>query len=920
MASRQQKRPKKLKQAEKNRTEKLQKDLSMLSVNEIRSSFIEFFEGKGHKFVPSSPVVPNDDKTLLFTNAGMNQFKNLFLGISKPEFPRAVNSQKCIRAGGKHNDLEEVGLDTYHHTFFEMLGNWSFGDYFKKEAIDWSWELLTEVWKMDTDRLHATYFEGDESDNIPPDLETKKLWSKYLPEGRIHPGNKKDNFWEMGSTGPCGPCSELHYDATKNKSGANLINKDHPEVIEIWNLVFMQYNRLEDSSLVPLPAKHVDTGAGLERIARFLQGKTSNYDIDVFVNLIGAIEKLCGKKYTRSMTDFVDIAFRVVADHLRTLVFAITDGATPSNESRGYVIRRILRRACRFGRQLGQTQPFLYKLVPAVVNEMGEAFEEIAKRASYVTDVIKAEEQSFGKTLDKGIEIFEKAAKKAIGDSNQINAEAAFKLYDTFGFPLDLTELMATEKKLTVDTDGFQQLMAEQKQRARKSAKTVDQITIASDVELPVTLDDDKYTTDEIKTKIVAGINDNQLQSSGTFEKSSKASLILDKTCFYAASGGQVGDTGQLKSAGGIFEVQTTTKIADSIIHHGIVTDGTISIGDDVIATVDSDIELTKKNHTATHLLQAALQKILGEDVSQKGSLVCKDYLRFDFTCPTALTKEQIIAVEKKVQANIDANLTVTCQDMPIAKAKSAGAIALFGEKYGDIVRVVTVSDDDKERTISKELCGGTHVAHTNQIKHIKIIKEESVSAGIRRITALTGESLDAYFTDQCQIVTNISNILKVPSDKIEPRITKLIQDNKKLTKELKASANSKGSNVLSDVKKLLDSCDEIDGSSIICHQLKQATLEQIRAAIDMLKTKAASCAVVLAVEENNKAIIAAGVTDDLVKKGLKAGDIVKTIAPIISGGGGGRPQMAVATGTDPVGIKDALAKAKEIIGDKLAN
>ena len=890
----------------------------MSSSAEIRKSFIEFFKSRGHTFAQSSPVVPIGDDTLLFANAGMNQFKDVFLGTGSRSYSRAVNSQKCIRAGGKHNDLEDVGTDTYHHTFFEMLGNWSFGDYFKAEAIEWAWELLTKVWKIDHSRLYVTYFQGDSHDGLAADDESRDLWRRYLPDERIHKGNKKDNFWEMGETGPCGPCSEIHYDGTPDKSGAKLVNAGSPDVIEIWNLVFIQYNRDTSGKLTPLPAKHVDTGMGLERITRVLQGKTSNYDTDIFAAIISATEKITGKKYTGRLEDKTDIAFRVIADHLRTLVFAITDGGIVSNEGRGYVLRRILRRAARFGRTLSMHEPFIYKLADVVIDTMGDAFGELKERTELVKTVIKSEEESFGRTLDRGLDIFASAADKAV-KTGVISGTDAFELYDTFGFPLDLTALMAREKNLKVDTGGFEELMNQQRQRARAAQKTNSFASFVTDEKLPATDDAVKYSDEKITAKVLGWIDDKGWHAQGNI--TTEAAIILDKTCFYAESGGQTGDSGAITTPGGSFAVEATEKIADCIIHRGKLKEGTIKIGDTVEAVVDAARREIKKNHTATHLLQWALQKVCGSSVAQQGSLVCSEYLRFDFASPKALSSEQIKEVEKLVNDQISHSVPICCTTLPIEKAKKLGAMALFGEKYGDTVRVIAVGAKDENhlsQAFSKEFCGGTHVANTGVIGGFKITREESVSAGVRRITALTGKGLAEHYNKMNGIVGNLGQLLKVPAEQICDRVNKILEDNKNLAKQLKNASKQSGADVMSKAKQLLKSCEKIGESSVVVSGLESATIDEAREAIDMIKKKAGSAAVVFGFAEGDKVVLLAGVSDDLIKKGLKAGDIVKEIAPIVDGGGGGKPQMAQAGGKNPQNLPQALNRAMEYIKGKI--
>ncbi|MEJ2705760.1 MAG: alanine--tRNA ligase, partial [Sedimentisphaerales bacterium] len=782
----------------------------MKTAKQIRSEFIDFFKSKDHQFVPSSPIVPIDDETLLFANAGMNQFKDIFLGLAPAEYPRVANSQKCLRVSGKHNDLEEVGRDTYHHTFFEMLGNWSFDDYFKAEAIEWAWELLTKVWGIEPDRLWATVFGGDETDGLPPDDEAAELWPKVtpIPAERVLRFGKKDNFWEMGDTGPCGPCSEIHIDLgpercdKKDDPGHKCqVNAGCARYIELWNLVFIQFNRHPGGKLVTA--------------------------------------KLTGHTYTSKLGDKTDNAFRVIADHIRALVFAITDGATPSNEGRGYVIRRILRRAARFGRELGMREPFLYKLVPVVADFMGEAFGEIRERADHVATVIESEEAGFGRTLDRGIEIFNAAAKRA-GESKSgiINGEDAFQLYDTYGFPLDLTQLMAAERGLSVDTEKFTELMEEQRQRAR-AALAKDSLSITDRVSgqvLPETEDLHKYRTDQCDATIIGVIDDEGFRDAGRIEAGAHVGIVLDRTCFYAEAGGQVGDCGLIESDSARFVVETTVKIANCIVHQGKMAEGAFEIGQKVRAIVSKDRDATKKNHTATHLLQWALQSVLGKSVAQQGSYVGPDYLRFDFTYPKAPTAEQLKEVETLVRGKIAADLPVTWTIMPKEEAQKLGAMALFGEKYGNEVRVVAVGAQDEDHiadAFSREFCGGTHVDRLGVIGGFKITKEESISAGVRRITALTGEALTAHLEKASGIVDELSQMLKVPSETLVERIGRLMQDNKKLAKDLKAAARQSGSDSLAEARNLLEGCEKIGDTSVVIGQLSPTSVEQAREAVD---------------------------------------------------------------------------------------
>ena len=909
----------------------------MLTSKQIRNGFIDFFRQYGHEFVPSSPIVPAGDDTLLFANAGMNQFKDIFLGLSSSRSRRVVNSQKCLRVSGKHNDLEQVGKDTYHHTFFEMLGNWSFDDYFKAEAISWAWQLLTEVWGIEPNRLWATVFAGDAEDNCPADDEAGRLWQKLtsISKERVLFCGRKDNFWEMGETGPCGPCSEIHIDLgpgacdMKDSPGHKCsVNSDCSRFIELWNLVFIQYNRERSGKLVNLGAKYVDTGAGLERIVAVLQNKTSNYDTDLFTPIISAISDLCSRKYTSQLNNETDNAFRVISDHIRSLTFAMTDGAIPSNEGRGYVIRRLLRRAARFGRKLQMHEPFIYKLVPVVVDCLGDAFGEIRERADYVSMVVKAEEESFGRTLDRGIEIFNDAAERAAKEpARVISGEDAFQLYDTYGFPLDLTQLMAEERNLKVDTDRFEELMSQQRQRARQAQKSAVLSFVPGDVELPATDDSAKYKTDTCTTKVVGWIDSDGFHTEGSFgieriDKDETIGVVLEQTCFYAEAGGQVGDCGMIKSSGGCFAVERAEKLGDCVSHWGKFTEGGFSVGQKVKVVVSKDRDATKKNHTATHLLQWALQQTLGKSVAQQGSLVCPEYLRFDFTYPQALTDEQVRKVENLVEEKIAQDLPVTSEVMPKSQADKLGAMALFGQKYGSEVRVVAVSagrDDELDEAFSKEFCGGTHVDKIGLIGGFKIIKEESISAGIRRITALTGQALARYLRHRSDIVDELSKMLKVPAEELVERVSNLIKDNKKLSKQLKSAAHQAGSETMNEAKQLLKEAEKIGKTSIIISRISPTSPEQARVAIDMLKKKAKSAAVVFGFANEDKVTLLAAVTEDLVKKGLKAGDIVKKIAPLIEGGGGGRAQMAQAGGKNPKRIDDALAKAAEIIKEKLA-
>ncbi len=900
----------------------------------IRSAFVEYFQKQNHAFVPSWPVVPIGDETLLFTNAGMNQFKDFFLGLQAAPWKRAVNSQKCIRVSGKHNDLEEVGLDTYHHTFFEMLGNWSFNDYFKAEAIAWAWDLLTTVYGIDPDRLWASVFAGDSTDGSHRDDEAAELWTRLTPlsKDRVLSFGKKDNFWEMGASGPCGPCSEIHIDLgpdrcdrKSEKGHVCRVNGGCARFMELWNLVFIQFNRRPDGTLEKLPARFIDTGAGLERIASVLQGKTSNYDTDLFSSIIRKTEELTGKRYSSQLGNPTDNAFRVIADHIRSLSFSIADGVTPSNEGRGYVIRRVLRRASRFGRVLEIHEPFLCKLVPALTAEMGQAFPELAKRSEFVASVIEAEETAFGRTLDRGLEIFSAAATGAQNSPDKtLRGEDAFQLYDTFGFPLDLTELLARERGLKVDIAAFEELMDQQRQRARAAQKGTSLKESLSGVELPATDDSLKYQVDHCPTKVLGWIDDQGYHTNGTLQTGKEAAIVLERTCFYAESGGQTGDKGILQDEKRLlrFEVDSTEKIAECVIHRGRLALGTLQVGQPVEAIVDPARQETRKNHTATHLLQWALQKVLGDSVHQQGSLVCPEYLRFDFTWPKALTPEQTAKVELLVRERIRAALPIASVVLPIQEAKQLGAMALFNEKYGDHVRVIAIGAEDESclnDAFSREFCGGTHVDNTRRIEGFKILREESVSAGVRRITALTGHALSEYLLERGQIVDELVELLKVPASQITVRVNKLLEDNKDLAKQLKTAGRKGNTDVMTEADTLLKAAPKIGDTAVVVGQLPVSPIEQIRSAVDSVKKKAGSAAIVFGINEGEgKVTLIAAMTDDVVAKGLKAGDLVKEIAPLVGGGGGGRPQMAQAGGKDPAKLTEALDRAMAFIQAKL--
>ena len=865
----------------------------MLTAKEIRKNFIDFFEGKSHKFVPSSSVVPMDDPTLMFTNAGMNQFKDIFVGAKSAEFTRAVNSQKCIRVSGKHNDLEEVGRDTYHHTFFEMLGNWSFGDYFKKEAIEWAWELFTEVWKLDKSKLYATVFGGDSADGLGADEEAEQLWKELtdIDPSHVMRFGKKDNFWEMGEVGPCGPCSEIHIDLGPDfcdmqgvEGHICGVNGDCGRYIELWNLVFIQMERVQGGELKTLPSKHVDTGAGFERVVAVLQGKRSNYDSDLFMPIMTKMGELCGKEYTSKLGDDKDNAFRVIADHVRMLTFSITDGALPSNDGRGYILRRLLRRAARFGLILDMHEPFMYKLVPTVVELMGESFPELTQRKDHVMAVIEAEEASFARTLERGMAIFatdvEELKKAGV---NRLTGEKAFRLYDTYGFPLDLTALLAEENGMTVDTDGFERFMEQQRERARAAQKSVVYEGNVLADKLPATDDSSKYDTFSLNSTLLGFVEGTEFITEGAVPVGREVGLVLEKTCAYAESGGQVGDLAAISNGDAVFAVRDTKKIGNAVVHFGQVDGIGIRVGTKVTISIENIRNDIARNHTATHLLQWALQQVLGDHVHQEGSQVSSDYLRFDFTHPKSMTTEQVNEVEKLVRGKIAESINVNSEVMPIEKAKELGAMALFSEKYGDTVRVIGIGKDLSD-AFSREFCGGCHVSNTSEIGGFMITREESVATGVRRINAMTGRALNNMLYEQSRVVNELCVTLKAKPEELPTRVNSLLEDNKKLKKQLKKGVAGDLKGV---VEKLFNDADEINGAKIVIGELPEADVDAIRSQLDWIKKKAPSSVTVLgsASEEEGKVMLFAAVTDDLVKKGVKAGDIVKAIAPIVGGG-----------------------------------
>lgn len=872
-----------------------------MEAKKIRSTFIEFFQSKQHHYVPSSPIVVKNDPTLMFTNAGMNQFKDAFLGNEAAKYPRVANTQKCLRVSGKHNDLEEVGVDTYHHTMFEMLGNWSFGDYFKKEAIVWAWELLTEVYGLSKDRLYVSVFEGDQGDGLGMDQEAYDLWKAIVPEDRIIMGSKKDNFWEMGDVGPCGPCSEIHIDLRSDAertqvAGRDLVNNDHEQVIEIWNLVFMQFNRVADGSLKPLPATHVDTGMGFERLVRAIQHKSSNYDTDLFRPFIETLAQKSGKTY--GLDGQTDIAFRVIVDHIRAISFTIADGQLPSNNKAGYVIRRILRRAVRYGYTfLGFQQPFLYQLTELMAENFGDVFPEIRQQQEFIAKVIYEEETSFLRTLDNGLKILEQI-KADLRASNQtvIPGKTAFELYDTFGFPLDLTALIARENGLSLDERGFAAEMSAQKNRSRAASEqeTGDWVMVNEDSGVEFIGYDFLETESQIiKYRVISD------------KKGDKYQLVLDKTPFYAESGGQVGDTGWLISEAEQVRVIDTRKENDLIVH--FVEKLPSQPGLPFQAKVDVEKRrLTMNNHTATHLLQAALKEVLGDHIQQRGSLVNENLLRFDFSHFNKLTEEEIAEVEDIVNGKIRANIPLMEQrNVSIEEAKKQGATALFGEKYGDFVRVITFDKD-----FSVELCGGIHVPQTGQIGVFKITAEGSSASGVRRIEAITSVAAESYLRQQEGLVKKIQALLKNPRD-LKKAIESLLQERNELKKEVETLHLEKASGVKSE---LLKQFVPGDGINTLVAQVTLPNADSLKKLAYELKNEVPNAFVILAANIDGKPQIAVIIDESLVtEKNLNAGQIVRELAKEIQGGGGGQPFFATAGGKNLAGLEKVVASAKEL-------
>ncbi|WP_157558208.1 alanine--tRNA ligase [Niabella aurantiaca] len=872
----------------------------MMTSTEIRQAFLDFFKSKGHVIVPSAPIVVKNDPTLMFTNAGMNQFKDYFLGNKQSPFPRVADTQKCLRVSGKHNDLEEVGVDTYHHTMFEMLGNWSFGDYFKKEAIAWSWELLTQVFKIPEDRLYVSVFEGDEKEGLPYDEEAATEWKKWISEDRIIRGSKKDNFWEMGDTGPCGPCSEIHVDCRTDAErqladGKTLVNADHPQVIEIWNNVFIQFNRLKDGSLQPLPARHVDTGMGFERLVRVLQNKTSNYDTDVFSGTIAAVEKITGRKY-----DFSDsreaIAFRVLADHIRAISFTIADGQLPASTGAGYVIRRILRRAVRYYYSyLDYKQPLLNQLAGVIANQFEQVFPELKQQEAFVSKVIKEEEDSFLRTLEKGLKRMDELI-AAGAASGTIAGKEAFELYDTYGFPIDLTRLIASENNIAIDEAGFEAEMKQQKNRSRAATAVDTEDWQPVHEEIPVTFvgyHDLNVPTRITKYRKVKTRNKEQYQ------------LVLETTPFYAESGGQVGDTGVLQFGDEVIPVTDTKKENDLIIQY--VDKLPTAVEREANAVVDFEKRLnTTYNHTATHLLHAALKRVLGAHVNQKGSLVSPDVLRFDVSHFAKITDEEIRKVEMIVNEKIRENIPVVIKEMPKEEALKLGAMALFGEKYGDTVRVVTIDPD-----FSVELCGGTHVPQTGMIGMFLVTSESAVAAGVRRIEALTGPAAFRYLSEKVAEYKQVGELLKAtnPLKAIEKLITDKAALEKKVerleAKELVGIRNS-----------LLQKDEIINQVNFIADIVEVSNPDALKKLCGDLKNHLRDFVVVLCANIGGKASVAIAIADTVVAaKGLDAGQIIKQqVAPLIKGGGGGQKTLATAGGQEAGNLDKVIEAVKRLL------
>ena len=864
-----------------------------MTSQEIRQKFLDYFKSKGHLIVPSAPIVLKDDPTLMFSNSGMTQFKDFFLGYKTPTAPRIADTQKCLRVSGKHNDLDDVGRDTYHHTMFEMLGNWSFGDYFKKDAIAFAWELLTEVYGIPKENLYVTIFEGDASENLDRDQDAYDFWKSHISEDRIINGNKKDNFWEMGESGPCGPCSEIHVDLRTEEekakvSGLELVNNDHPQVVEVWNLVFMEFNRKADKSLEKLPAQHVDTGMGFERLCMALQGKSSNYDTDVFTPLIAKVEELSGKKYTGILEDEKDIAIRVVVDHIRAVSFAIADGQLPSNGGAGYVIRRILRRGISYSyRFLGMKEPFLYQLVAVLQEQMGAFFPELEKQGKLVSEVIKSEEESFLRTIENGLIRVEKLIQQTIANNAKVlPTEEVFELYDTYGFPDDLTRIIAEEKGLTIDQEGFKHALNEQKQRSKADSaqKVYDWVTLEEKPENFVGYDQFESETYITRYRKVEN-------KDGEFYQ-----VVLSESPFYPEGGGQVGDKGILENAVESFEVLETKK------ENGLIISLINGLPKDAGAVFYAKINATERknsqaNHSVTHLLHEALREVLGTHAEQKGSFVGPDYLRFDFSHFNKMTEEELALVEEKVNARIKENIALQeFRNIPIREALDRGAMALFGEKYGDSVRMIQFGT-------SMELCGGTHVKSTSEIGHFKIISESSAAAGIRRIEAISGDKAEEYFKNLEKQIAELSQLLK--SKDVVRSIEKLMEENATLRAEVDAMKKEKAKGEIGNWK----GAYEQKGDKLLLVKRTSLDAGSVKDIVFQLKKEIPTSITIILSDADGKPMITVGVSDDLA--GIyQAGALIKDLAKEIQGGGGGNPGFATAGGKNLDGLENAYQKA----------
>ncbi|MEM6793764.1 MAG: alanine--tRNA ligase [Acidobacteriota bacterium] len=945
-----------------------------LTSRAIRQRFFDFFAERSHAVVPASPVVPLDDPTLLFTNAGMNQFKDVFLGTGRRDYVRAANSQKCIRAGGKHNDLDDVGHDTYHHTFFEMLGSWSFGDYFKEDAIRWAWQLLHGEWGIPAERLHATYFAGDEQDGLPADQEAKELWLDVtgIEASRVHPFGKKDNFWEMAETGPCGPCTEIHVDLTLDLSGGPLVNADDARVFEVWNLVFIQFNRDGDGSLHQLPAQHVDTGMGFERLVTVLQGKTSNYDTDVFGPLMEAIRAETGAKpYAASLParrpsddEMRDMTYRILADHVRCLSFAIADGALPDNLGRGHVLRRILRRAYRYGRQyLGVDRPFLHNLVPAVSEQMGDVFPELRENESRVREAIHEEEESFARTLDSGLKLFAAAATRAQDAGSGIDGETAFRLHDTYGFPIDLTKIIATERGLPVDEAGYQERMEEAKKRAREAGRGAEGDDSTAILEALAKVDaavferaqtDDlpKFQGLEHASEVVGFLDRDGAFHEGTLEPGRAVGLVLRSTCFYAEQGGQIGDRGEIRADGGLFEVSDTQRAQNTVLHIGHLVEGTLAAGDPVAAAVTNEPRRAiMANHTATHLLNHGLREILGDHVQQRGSLVDSDKTRFDFSHRSSLSGEEIRDLEAHVGRQISEELAVHAADVPLKEAMAVHSLrAVFGEKYPDVVRVVSIGVPVEELLAAKrenrwagysiELCGGTHVAKSSDCEAFAVLSEEPVAKGVRRLVAVTGVAARRARALAGALGARAADLGALEGEKLRAGLAELLADIARaplpltarqdlqgriealqsgLRQQQKERAAAEGAEVQEVAETLLDASIEVGGTRIIVGAVPAAPPEKIREAIDWLRQKSGSAAVVL-FSGDSKVVMLAGLTGDLVKRGHDAKGLLREAGTVVGGGGGGRPDLAQGGAKKPEKVPEAVEHLKAWLSGRLAD